>query len=645
MKTSTRKASLATDFCLFMLFAALYLAPVASHFAATGFPDRRVAELIGEALAVRGVQLDILRNVVAHLVLVAIWYALVRWIALNIAHKRQISPLLSQLLFTIIGWLFLLAANKTAFPTSDYSFAFSGVARTEVCVVTGLLLVIATAYCVMPVIMRWARSPWGVAMAIGVTGLGLATSAPGGWFNVNVSQSKRNVIIIGIDSLSAAMWAEEQRRLPNLSALMQHATQYQRAYTPLARTFPAWVVTLSGRSPAETGAIFNLRNLDHVDRGELVSKELKKQGYRTVFAIDERRFNNMDRDFGFDHVVGPGVGILDFAVQPYNDTPLTNLLLQTRLGAYALSYSRLNVASHANYDADGFVNEISAAAKGADQLFLAAHFLSAHFPFKSRHSQIDIHHENRFHARQLEALTGIDVQVGRLMASLKQQGHLQDALVIVLSDHGEALGKLEGVTTEQGEQVKLESFGHGSNIVSDHQNRIILGTVQFRNGSPVGDPETRHEQVSLLDIRAAIEQYVRDGSVDIRAQKPCIIVETGFRLSAAADYRSIDPKQVAAQGLGFYEVDPQGRMRFRESALEGLVRTKDVGLRCAHRFTYYKDAAERYFSYRLTNDGLTLTEIESVTEDVEVIENYRKALVASANIASTESAGMRRSAH
>ena len=300
----------------------------------------------------------------------------------------------------------------------------------------------------------------------------------------------RNIIIVGVDSLSAFTFDAARQYLPNLTGLLDHAISFDRAYTLLGRTFPAWTSILSGVLPVEHGAVFNLRNMDYVERKTLFPQALRAQGYRTVFAIDERRFSNIDESFGFDRVVGPKAGALDFVLQRINDTPLTNLLLQTRLARFFLPFSYLNAASYANYDAEGFVQETVAAISGAQQLFLAVHFESAHFPFKSRHVQHEVASANSFWARHVQALTAVDAQVGQLMATLAAQGYLDDALVIVLSDHGEGLGELEAQTTQAGEPIDVISYGHGVSVLSEHQNRILFGLIPFRMAPRRGSRHT-----------------------------------------------------------------------------------------------------------------------------------------------------------
>lgn len=437
----------------------------------------------------------------------------------------------------------------------------------------------------------------------------------------------RNVILVGIDSLSDQMATTMLPNMPHLAALLEPSERFKRAYTPLGRTFPAWTSILSGELPAVHGALFNLRSLAHVHKNHLVTQELQKAGYHTVFAMDERRFANIDESFGFDRAVGPKEGALDFVLQNINDTPLTNLLLQLPVAHYLLPYSRLNVDSVPNYDSTGFVNAtLAATASGRKPLFLAVHFETAHFPYKTRHAVRTFHDADPFVAEQKTALTVVDAQIGQLMAGLRRRGDLNNAMVIVLSDHGEGLGELEATTTQGGKPYQVIGYGHGANLLSEDENRVVLGLLRFVDGKPVNKPSTRTDQVSLTDLRGVIEHYVKSGEVSLPEHGGCMTVETGIRVLAASSYEGLDPAKVAAEAAGFYEISPQGLLHLRENRLAGLVAKKDVGWRCRDRLTFYSSAARRYFAYQILDDGTRLVETEPAADDVARIVAYREQL-------------------
>ncbi|NMG16399.1 sulfatase-like hydrolase/transferase [Aromatoleum bremense] len=362
------------------------------------------------------------------------------------------------------------------------------------------------------------------------------------------------------------------------------------------------------------------------------SHALQENGYRTVFAIDERRFANIDESFGFDQIVGPKAGALDFLLQRMNDTPLTNLLLQTRLAQWVLPFSYLNTASHANYNSRGFVEEAVAGSTETKPLFLAVHFESAHFPFKTRHAARKIDYSNDFMARHVAALTGVDAQVGHLVSLLAARGRLENALVIVLSDHGEGLGEIEAQTTRVGEPYLVRGFGHGGSVLSEHQNRVVLGLIRFQGGQPVDAPGLhRNDLVSLTDVRDVIERFASRGEIHLEPKtNRCILSETGLRFRAAADYKTLNPAELAAESANHYEIDDAGRMRLREDRLALLVAAKDVALRCTNKLTYFSNVENRHFAYSI-DASRRLTEIEPEKTDVARIEAYRQKLADTAH--------------
>ncbi|HEX5687654.1 MAG TPA: sulfatase-like hydrolase/transferase [Ideonella sp.] len=572
------------------------------------------------------VVLGLALNLGTQLGLLLIVYAATTWLASQWASRTGTArPIASWATLTLV-WLWMVSGNGMLFARSGYSVWFSaaphGVAFAATStVLAGLLALVLVRHPPVP------RQPklWLGGTALAAT-LALVLT---GWSNHDHPKGQgdqRNIVIIGVDSLSAHLMQRERAHLPNLSALLSQSTAYERAYTPLGRTYPAWASILSGQPAAGHGALFNLRGIEHAQRQDLLGTTLKAQGYRSVYAIDERRFNNIDESFGFDAVVGPRAGVLDFVVQPFNDTPLANVLLQNRLARWLLPYSYLNVASAANYDAQGFVDEIAGATASPQPLFLAVHFLSGHFPFKTRHATVKHPDANAIRARHIEALTTADVQVGRLMQVLAAQGRLDDTMVILLSDHGEAVGDDEPLREAGGTLVRRAGYGHGADLLSEHQSRIVMATLHYRGGRVQHAPSIRSEQVSLLDVRAAAEHFMRSGEVQLRPGSDCIVVETELRLPSASDYRHLDARRVAAEGASLYEVDSKGRLRLREEHLEGLLAKKDVGLRCADRITVFKPVDGRYRAYRLTT-GLPPEEMQPLPEDVARIDAYRRALM------------------
>lgn len=610
----------------FVLFALVYFLPLILDFTDKAIKDPRVRALFNDALAIDSVRSDLLLNISGHILLIGLVFAFLDWIAGALARRLKINRLIVDVFVGLSGLLLIFAANSYLFPFSQYSIVVYHAANPIVILVSSVVVVSGILSALHQI--RFSKPVMVMSLSAILCIFIAAWSISG----EHAKKGNRNVIIVGIDSLSDQVYEEHKDLFPNIKLLLESSTRSQDAYTPLGRTYPAWVSILSGLSPAEHGAIYNLRNMDVVDKGGLVSTALQRQGYRTVFAIDERRFANIDESFGFDVVVGPKAGALDFVLQRFNDTPLSNLLLQVKLSGVFFGYSRINTASHANYDAMGFVESVVRAAMEGKDLFLAVHFETAHFPFKTRHATVDLDLENTMLERHIEAVTAVDRQVGVLIDRLREIGRLDNALLVVLSDHGEGLGEIEFETTVAGEPTKLATYGHGANLLSDHSNRIVLGFLQYKNGVVTSSAGVVDGLRSLLDLRGVIERYASNGELVIDESRECMFVETGIRFSAAENFKELDFQKLASQSAEFYEIDERGRMRVKENRIEELVNGKDVGVRCEDRIAYYSSVNARFFGYRFNRSAKTLIEVDPDPSHVKMISNYYQRLGADAKL-------------
>lgn len=622
-------AKLAGKLSLFVLFSTVYYLPLLLDASALYLDDMRLKALIGEVLANEVVQFEIARNVLAHVAPLFLCYVLLLGLAYQLSFASGLSVGISIFFYLTTGLMLLASVNAALFPTSDYSHTYSFLGHPEVGIILFLLFLAPTLYgfCKTRYVFLNRRGATLLLASVGI--IGWATGLKEGGEPV---ARGRNIIVLGIDSLSASVFESHRTLLPNVSSLLSNGIIFDRAYTPLARTFPAWLSILSGLPPAEHGGVFNLRDTKKVMRDDLVTQELRAKGYETIFALDERRFSHIDESFGFDRVVGPKIGALDFLVQRINDTPITNLMLQTSLSNLLLPFSSFNTASHANYDAAGFVDAIVAGCSGRKPLFLATHFESAHFPYKSRHAVIEENEgQNLFLARHLSSLTTVDAQVGTLLKNLQNRGFLDDALVVLLSDHGEGLGEIETRTTQGGAYHEIVGYGHGGNVLSEQQNRVLLGLVQFRHGRPTNSSSTHvYELFSLTEIRKLLTLFADTGNVLFTSpQNKCVISETGVRFRSAENYKTLNPAAIAAETASYYRIDESGKMELREDRLMELLKNKDISIRCAERMTYFSSLKQRYFSYALEEGG-NLRETSPVIEDVKRIELYRRKLLLSA---------------
>jgi hypothetical protein len=170
---------------------------------------------------------------------------------------------------------------------------------------------------------------------------------------------------------------------------------------------------------------------------------------------------------------------------------------------------------------------------------------------------------------------------GELVAMLEAKGALQNALVIVLSDHGEALGlladsffddtfRVEGLKAP----LKMEVTGHGQSVLSKSQYQVLLG---FRTFGRAGDFGTGGREfkypVTVEDISPTILGVlgINGDPLSATGQSLLPILESG-RDGTLADLERIrytetdlrvlpkpgggvDEAATAQQNSAFFEVD------------------------------------------------------------------------------------------
>ena len=158
------------------------------------------------------------------------------------------------------------------------------------------------------------------------------------------SSSRPNIILIGMDSLRPDFlsYSGFDRKTPYLDSFLEQSTVFAEAVTPLARTFPSWSSLLTGQYPRELNIRSNLSSQKQLRLDATLSSILKQNGYETIYATDETRFSNIDRNFGFDRIISPPMGLNDFLIGNFNDFPLSNLLINTLAGKWLFPHSYAN---------------------------------------------------------------------------------------------------------------------------------------------------------------------------------------------------------------------------------------------------------------------------------------------------------------
>jgi len=407
---------------------------------------------------------------------------------------------------------------------------------------------------------------------------------------------KPNIFIIGIDSLrpdETGFFGGQGELTPNVDEFLEHSQAYENTYTPYARTFPAWMSILTGLEPVNHKGRFNLINHKYLDKSIALGHQLQKEGYRTVYAFDERRFNSMDESFGYDAVVGPKHAAWSFVASGV-DHPIINLLCNTIVGKYLFPGIYLNRGRHGNYEPEKYNQAIidELLSENNKPVFLTAHFLLPHWPWTSRHFEV----LESFDApenpmtdplyRYRQMLSQVDRQFGAFMSKLEDEGMLDNAYVFLISDHGDgfALEKdnLEPAV-ESNARLETNTRGHATNVFNLGQYRVLMAAKSYGNSQ--FKPRVSKELSSLMDIYPTIMDLVDgiklpnqievDGVSMLSEERGNrqLFLETGFSVLELTE-KDFDVQDMIKNGIDAYTVDKRGKLVVKDRYYELILASK-----------------------------------------------------------------------
>jgi arylsulfatase A-like enzyme/Tfp pilus assembly protein PilF len=292
-----------------------------------------------------------------------------------------------------------------------------------------------------------------------------------GRFSIGKPSRSTPVILISIDTLRSdhlPAYGYKAVETPNIDALRADSILFSKAYSHIPLTLPSHASILTGMLPADHGIRDNV-GYRLPDSVPTVQELLKKNGYATGAAVSAfvlRRETGIARGFDF----------FDDDVKPLNG--------ENQIG---------------RVQRDGG-DTLKAAQKWLDAqdkrpFFFFLHLYDPHTPYtppEPYFSRYPNHYDGE--------IAYADSVVGDLIADLKRRGVYDDALIILLSDHGEGL-------SEHGEEehglflyrealqvplmVKLPAQRKkGATVVTPVQLVDVFPTILDRTSTPM--PGTGH---------------------------------------------------------------------------------------------------------------------------------------------------------
>lgn len=515
-----------------------------------------------------------------------------------------------------VSMLAVLSANQLFFPNSrlvelSSMVLMNGVVTKLVLSVCGVML-LSQALLALLGIYQWlgkARSWMVVAAATMLGGVFLFANSP--TQAVPYAGSRPNVILVGVDSLRPDHlgYFGSDTSTPFFDGFLNQASVFTDSITPIARTFPSWTGILTSLYPKHVNVRTNLSDQTKAHLQNALPFVLKSAGYHTVFATDETRFSNISTAYGFQTIVTPPVGLNDFLLGTFNDFPLSNLVVNTKLGQWLFPYSYGNRPAYITYDPNSFLNKLqpTLSHKQTQPLFLAVHFCLPHSPYLWAH--LSGYAVTDARQRYSASVTRVDAQVHELFSRLKSAGLLNNAVVVLLSDHGEALELRGDRITEPAAFMKPrgtriprfyppsiskerldQSAGHGTDILGLSQYHNVFAVRLYGRGQQaIGD---HVGEVSTLDIMPTVLGLagVSTPKVDGQTLAPVILGQMksvpSHPIFMESDYSpqaicTVYPetRNVMLEGIHLFTIDPvTTHLTVKPSMVDMIIRSKQLGV-------------------------------------------------------------------
>ena len=448
------------------------------------------------------------------------------------------------------------------------------------------------------------------------------------------SLKKPNIIIIGLDAVRFDHLSLSGYKLvstPRIDNFLKNSIFFNNTLTPLARTYPAWTSILTGDYPIHNGIRLELQESNKKYFAKSLPIILHRQGYQSWFAIDDWNFCMLKKDAGFDKLINQKIQPLTLLISLLAKTVLTLPLANNHLIApifFPQIYGDRGVADL--YDPDSFLAILKKELKQRKKnkpIFLGIHLTLAHYPYFWRLQSLKSKNKDRTSnlERYDRAIATLDIQFQNLLSLLKKEDLLRNTILIVISDHGEALnqpndrllnwsnylGKEKNLlkiyrefsavppiwTKNHADQIDpikrrydiSRSIGHGTDIISPSQYRAILSWQFFDNaGKRILSPHIIEDRTVLIDIRPTILQIMNikadqcDGISLLPAitqrrrlddQRP-ILLETGYTPSALRR-EIIVPQDIIKEAVPNYHLNIKtGEINLKKTAIPSLIKNK-----------------------------------------------------------------------
>jgi arylsulfatase A-like enzyme len=276
----------------------------------------------------------------------------------------------------------------------------------------------------------------------------------------------RNILLLSIDTLRAdhlGCYGYARHTSPNLDALAARGVLFEQVVAPAPWTMPSHASLLTGVYPRHHGVRAFGQALPA--RLSTLASALHAAGYHTAAVVNFAALDSLVESFEQSWTVRPGQGdapaVFEIAARWLEQEPSPFFLFLHVYDVHPPHPPRSPFLEPYDGIVNGSATQIQA--------------------FRRGRLELDADDARRLRDLYDAEILRLDEQLGRFLAGLERDGHLEDTLLAVVADHGE-------------EFFEHGSLGHGHTLHPELLRvPVILVGPTLPHGLRVDDP------VSLLD--------------------------------------------------------------------------------------------------------------------------------------------------
>jgi hypothetical protein len=347
-------------------------------------------------------------------------------------------------------------------------------------------------------------------------------------------KDKPNVIVVGLEAFRRDVINIHEGTnnwTPFINARFREGVVFDDATTTFSRTNASLVSVLTGLYPVNHGARDNLYPISKVKTDRSIVHSLKERGYQTVFFLADVRFAPITKEYGFETTVVPAYGLTDVVFDVGTDFVLPSLFANTFIARFLASPLYGNKGISRTFLPGSFekmiyseLNKLSSSKPS----FLFFHLSPTHWPyltnginelvfdpwgFPSDHKQF-VHNNLGLSPRYVRAAEVLDGHFEKIWKALELRGLLENAIVVIVSDHGQGFGAPKDrlyPSSDRAKEVKnpyMDTYAQNAYIQSPSQISIPMAMIRFEERKTVWAPTIVDAPVSTVDIAPTIKDLL-----------------------------------------------------------------------------------------------------------------------------------------